>query len=48
MESQKTQSIVVPLAEVKILGGPLQTMVPNEKELFNKIWYIYIIFKNNN
>lgn len=38
MESQRTQSIVIPLTEVKELGGPLQTMVPNEKELFNKIW----------
>ncbi|XP_065345895.1 proteasome inhibitor PI31 subunit [Cloeon dipterum] len=38
LKSQKTHSIVVPISLVKKLEGPLATMIPSEKDLFNQIW----------
>ncbi|XP_059481091.1 proteasome inhibitor PI31 subunit [Neocloeon triangulifer] len=38
MDSQKTQSIVIPVSEVKEISGSLSTIIPNEKDIFCKIW----------
>ncbi|XP_059476527.1 uncharacterized protein LOC132197318 [Neocloeon triangulifer] len=38
MDSHEVQSLTIAVSEVKEIAGPLSTMIPNEKEIFFKIW----------